>query len=222
MKFPVLSWLRAGAATFADLLYPPFCAGCEASVESGHTLCAACLASAAAIEAPFCATCSQPFDGAIDGAFECANCRDRDFAFDCAVSRYRSRGLVRELIHRFKYNGQFYLRRPLGDFLVDALDDERIRARPVDALVPVPLHPRRQRERGFNQSETLCRLLGRRVSWPVWPALRRVRFTGTQTHLTRTERRRNLRGAFAASPALARLRPLTSCSWTTFSPPARR
>ena len=62
--------------------------------------------------------------------------------------------------------------------------------------MPVPLHPRRERERTFNQATVLARLLARRTARPVWPALRRTRFTATQAALTRTERLANLHGAF--------------------------
>ncbi len=198
MTLPGLNWIKAGAAICLDLLYPPACLHCEGLVGSGETLCADCRETLPSIEAPYCEICSQPFDGAIDGPFSCANCLEQRFDFECNVSAYRSRGAVRELVHRFKYDGQYYLRKPLGALLCRAMDDVRIRRQPADALVPVPLHPRRRRERGFNQAEVLCRLLSRHTALPVWPALRRVRFTETQTHFAREERRKNLRGAFAA------------------------
>jgi competence protein ComFC len=192
--------VRSSLEVFAGLLYPPTCVHCDAPLASGEYLCADCSDLAERVAAPFCATCSEPFSGEIDGAFSCPNCRLRHFAFECAVSAYRGRGLVRDLILRFKYRQEYYLRRLLGTWLAAALDDERIRHRPADAIVPVPLHPRRQRERGFNQAAALGLCLSRESGLPVWPALRRVRFTETQTHLSRAQRLRNLRGAFAAVP----------------------
>jgi competence protein ComFC len=185
---------------FADLLYPPGCVQCEAPLAAGQYLCDACAGQAERLQAPFCATCSEPFSGEIEGVFSCPNCRRRKFAFECAVSAFRGRGLVRDLILRFKYQHEYYLRRQLGAWLGAGLDDERIRRRPADAIVPVPLHPRRQRERGFNQAAALCPFLSGRAGLPTWPALRRVRWTDTQTHLSRAQRLRNLRGAFAAVP----------------------
>src|SRR5436309_3216083 len=82
----------------------------------------------------------------------CANCADREFHFACAVSSYRAVGVVREIVHRFKYGREFHLRHPLAGWLADTLDDERIRAQPFDCFVPVPLHARRYREREFNQA----------------------------------------------------------------------
>ena len=182
------------------LLYPPACVACETAVSGGEFLCAACGEEARRIEAPFCRVCSMPFAGEMpEGGFTCSNCLDRRFAFECAVSGWRHTGVVRDVVSRFKYQRQHYLRRPLGRWLAETWEtDARLReGPPVGALVPVPLHARRRRERGFNQAEVLCRSLGRHAGLPVWDTLRRVRFTETQTHLARNERLENLRGAFA-------------------------
>lgn len=169
---------------------------CGADTPTRRHLCAGCLEKATRIEAPFCRECSQPFDGAIEGAFTCSNCEGRRFHFDCAVSRYRSTGLVRDLIHRFKYDRCLYLRRPLAEWLAETLDDARITAHPFDWLVPVPLHAARRREREFNQADELARLVAERHGERVLHALRRVRYTTTQTRLDREERMQNLRDAF--------------------------
>ena len=124
------------------------------------------------------------------------NCADRTLHFDCAVARYLSRGVVREFVHRFKYDRHFYLRHPLTDWLAETLDDERIRAQPIDALVPVPLHSARFREREFNQADVLAELLAARTGTPLLRALDRIRYTTTQTRLDRHERMENLRNAF--------------------------
>ncbi len=186
-----------------SLLYPPHCAKCNADTASGVHLCAECAGQARKIEAPFCRQCSQPFEGAIDGAFTCANCADRTFHFDCAVARYLSRGVVREFIHRFKYDRHYYLRHPLADWMAEALDDERISGQPFDAFVPVPLHGARFRERDFNQAEVLAKLLAKRTGQPVLKALKRIRYTTTQTRLDREQRMENLRNAFRVRHAAA-------------------
>ena len=188
--------LRRAGEALVSLLYPPHCANCGADTEGGVHLCAACAGQAKKIVAPFCQRCSEPFDGAITGEFTCANCADRTLHFDCAVSRYLSRGVVREFVHRFKYDRHFYLRHPLADWLAAALDDERIRAQPIGALVPVPLHSARFREREFNQADVLAELLAQRTGTPLLRALKRIRYTTTQTRLDRHERMENLRNAF--------------------------
>lgn len=105
--------------------------------------------------------------------------------------------MVRELVHRFKYGKEYHLRHPLAELAAAAFEDERLRGVPIDALVPVPLHPARQREREFNQAEAIAELLSRRTGIPVQRAIRRVRYTTTQTRLDRDERSENLREAFS-------------------------
>lgn len=195
MNFCQRAW-RQSAEAALSLFYPPHCAACSADTAAGCHLCEQCASGVREIRAPFCQRCSESFDGAITGAFTCANCAHREFTFEAAVSRFRSEGVVREFIHRFKYERQFYLRHQLGDWLAAAWLDERIQHRPVDYLIPVPLHSARRREREFNQAEVLARILGKRTGTPVLEALRRNRYTSTQTRLNRRERMENLHGAF--------------------------
>lgn len=106
---------------------------------------------------------------------------------------------MRELVHRFKYNGHSYLSSLLAEFLVEAVNDDRIQAIPIDAFVPVPLHPTRRRERGFNQAEALAQALSRNVEIPIWNILVRRVYTSTQTRFDRIDRMENLRNAFSLS-----------------------
>lgn len=188
--------LRRAGEALLSLFFPPHCVMCGADTLGGVHVCEKCADSARRIEAPFCRQCSRPFDGAITSTFTCSNCGERKFHFDCAVAPYLSRDVVRECIHKFKYEGQFHLRHQLATWAAAGLDDERIRAQPFDAFVPVPLHAARKREREFNQAEVLARLLARRAGVPVRNAIERVRYTTTQTLLDRHERMENLRGAF--------------------------
>jgi len=145
---------------------------------------------------PFCAKCSQPFDGAMTDSFTCANCEGRRLHFEAAVSVYQSRGVVRKVIHDFKYGRQLHLRHLIGRWLIEAMDDARLAGRPFHLIVPVPLHPARKRERGFNQAELLARELQRAGDIPLSDVLQRIRYTTTQTRFDRSERMENLRGAF--------------------------
>ena len=83
-----------------------------------------------------------------------------------------------------------------ADWLAEALDDPRLAGRRFDLVVPVPLHPARQRERGFNQAELLAAELRRVSGLTVRNVLQRTRYTTTQTQFDRSERMENLRGAF--------------------------
>src|SRR5882672_8778043 len=139
---------RLGA--IASLLYPPACVICRASVRAGAYLCDQCDAKVVRIVSPFCQKCSEPFEGAITSEFTCANCAHRTIHFEAAVAAYRGRGMVREIIHEFKYGRQIHLRHLVARWLHAALDDERLRGSQFAIMVPVPLHATRQRERGFN------------------------------------------------------------------------
>ena len=149
-----------------SLLYPATCTICGKHVRAGEYLCDGCEAKIIRIVPPFCETCSEPFEGSINTAFSCANCAHRTIHFDAAVAAYRGRGIVRDIIHEFKYNRQIHLRHLVARWLRAALDDERLRDYQFDVIVPVPLHPARQRERGFNQASLLAELLSAHTSIP--------------------------------------------------------
>lgn len=101
-------------------------------------------------------------------------------------------GSLRSLIHLLKYSGMKPLARPLAEYLMRAIPaDEHF-----DALIPVPLHWRRQWSRGFNQAELLARYVAKQRGIPVWNVLRRRRATDTQAGLANAGRRRNVAGAF--------------------------
>ncbi|HEY2614073.1 MAG TPA: ComF family protein [Chthoniobacterales bacterium] len=179
-----------------SLFYPAACAVCASDLERSEYLCNSCRSRAPRITPPFCAKCSEPFAGAISQEFHCANCAHRTLHFDAAVAVYRSRGLVRKLVHEFKYGRQQHLRHPLAAWLGDTLNDPRLRGRRFDLIVPVPLHPARERERGFNQAALLAELLAARIAVPLRSALDRIRYTTTQTAYDRAERMENLHEAF--------------------------
>jgi ComF family protein len=179
-----------------SLLYPAVCTVCGERVRFGEYLCDQCDAKAVRIVAPFCEKCSEPFEGSITSEFTCANCAHRTIHFDAAVSAYRGRGIVREIIHEFKYGRQIHLRHLVARWLQAALHDKRIRGCQFDIIVPVPLHAARQRERGFNQARLLAGLLSAQISIPSKPLLDRIRYTTTQTALDRSERMENLHNAF--------------------------
>jgi len=154
----------------------------------------------ARLDGPRCAVCCQPFGGALEPGFRCMNCGDRELHFDFATSAYRSRGVVRDLVHNFKYNKHYHLRHALARMLRQGFADPRVRALRIDGIVPVPLHPAREREREFNQAAALGILVSARLHVPLVRGLRRVRYTVTQTHFHREERFENLDGAFAPNP----------------------
>src|SRR5439155_1615918 len=157
-----------------SLLYPATCSICGKQVRAGEYLCEGCEAKIVRIVPPFCETCSEPFEGSMNSAFTCANCAHRTIHFEAAVSAYRGRGIVREIIHEFKYGRQIHLRHLVARWLHAALDDERLRGRQFAIMVPVPLHATRLRERGFNQASLLAALLSAQTSISSKPVLERI------------------------------------------------
>ncbi len=179
-----------------SLFYPPLCVVCGGAIAPEEHLCVNCREKAPRIKAPFCAKCSEPFAGSITNTFTCANCANRVVHFDAAVAVYRSRGMVRKLVHEFKYGRQRHLRHPLAAWILETLNDARLHGRRFDAVVPVPLHPARERERGFNQAALLAEIFCAARQLPFSLLLERIRYTTTQTAFDRTERMENLHNAF--------------------------
>lgn len=198
-----MRWLGDAKDAALDLLYPRACAVCGGSRPDSPLahLCGTCATKLPRLVPPYCGVCGEWFVGQIDGTFCCANCADRKFDFDFAFAAMKSEDSMRELIHRYKYEKALWLRVPLGQLLAEALRggmaESRLAAEPAWIAVPVPLHPRRLREREFNQAAELCRVLTKITRIPVSEALARTRYTTVQATLHRQQRLDNLRGAFS-------------------------
>lgn len=193
---PLDEYFEAGLALF----YPRVCQICEiarATPEQG-LVCAKCWTGVRFIRAPFCERCGLPYEGDITTAFECSNCRDMELHFSSARSAVTAKGVTLEVIHRFKYNNALWFE----PFLADLLLREAVpvlRAEGWDVIVPVPLHPTKEREREFNQATRIAAHLARALELPLNEKLvRRVAHTRTQTLLTKKQRADNVRRAFAA------------------------
>ena len=173
-----------------DLLFPVDCVLCErrASGWRRGPLCAACeTASLAGPASPVCERCGLA--GVAAGGM-CAACLTGRTRYDFGRAALAFNDAVRLLVHEFKYNDRVSLARPLGRRLKACLERHAFGS---DCAVPVPLHPRRQRRRGYNQAELLAARLGLPVERGV---VRRRRDTGSQTGMTRAQRVVNVQGAF--------------------------
>jgi ComF family protein len=127
----------------------------------------------------------------------CGRCRRGLSAFATGASLGPYEGSLRVLLHELKYAGHRRVATRLADALLAEPTSQAVLAG-ADALVPVPLHPRRQRERGFNQAELIAAALARRTGLALLAsALVRRKDTTTQTGLSAAARRDNVRGAFA-------------------------
>lgn len=182
------------------LFYPQHCAACGVALaeedplaEMHDSLCGTCLSGIRPISGHCCPVCSHSLAGPVP----CPNCYGREWHLTTIVAPFRYEGVVRELIQRFKYGGDSVLARPLGTLLAKGFSDSRIYGKAFDALVPVPLHSLREREREFNQSRILAGRLSGATGYPMSDLLRRVRATSPQAGFDRERRMENLRGAFA-------------------------
>jgi len=178
-----------------DLVFPPLCPVCDGILGAGRRdpLCGACWEGFERIAPPWCRSCGAPLG--IEGL--CGACRSRRPRFAYARAAVLYGDLVREAIHAFKFGGRRGLATPLGDLLA-GLGLSALPGAVPDALVPVPLHPRRARERGYDQALLLARRLERAWGVPmVADALVRAVPTQPQTDLDAAARRRNVRDAFA-------------------------
>lgn len=189
-----------------DLLFPPLCHVCRRFIPEAGALhiCPSCLEDIQVLGSPLCQVCGIPFTGA--GAdHPCGACLKARPSFDSARAALLYEGHCRELVHAFKYRNKTHLRRPLA-LLSAAVLREFVASRGPDVIVPVPLHVRRLRSRGFNQALLLGELLAREWGLPLARrALARVRWTEPQIGLPADQRRENVKGAFAVSgrPVLA-------------------
>jgi ComF family protein len=191
-----LHMLHAAIAFAAHLLWPARCAGCDAFVSPGASFCAACEETLLPL-AGACLGCALPLTGG-----RCARCALDPLPFGRARAAFAYGGALTQALLRFKHGGRADLARPLGRELLRALAPEVDRA---DAILPVPLHPRRLRKRGFNQALELIRAaraaVGHRTSWPpLWvDTLRRIRDTPVLARHSPRERRSMIKGAFTIS-----------------------
>lgn len=162
-------------------------------------LCPACREALPWLPSECCPVCAVPSPG---GAV-CGACLAEPPAFRGSRAALAYEFPVDALVHAFKYAGDL----PVGEALAELLQTAVRGADRPDALVPMPLHPARLRERGFNQALELARRVGRDLHVPVLArACRRLRDTAPQASLPWKERAANIRGAFACEADLSRKR----------------
>lgn len=186
--------MRGFCRDLRDLLFPPRCLHCRdrLSGDPGDDLCSACRRELPWFEEPVCPGCGRA--RASQPESFCPSCRGR-FAWDGAVFGAQFAGIIRVLVHRFKYRADLAAGEYLGRLLAARTRGVFVEA--PEVVVPVPLHRRRLRERGFNQAAVLARVVSRAEGAPLAAAaLRRVVHTVSLTGLDLEDRAREVRGAF--------------------------
>ena len=183
-----------GFWTALDWIYPPECAGCG---EPGYRLCIKCLESIRFISGNICPVCGFPLAGRGE---ICPACRDVLPPYDALRSLTRYEGVIRECIHDLKYRKNQSLGEFFSSRMVEVIREEGWEA---DIVIPVPLSPDRQVERGYNQSSLLALPVALKLGWRYQPlCLARTRNTKSQVSLTVEERKLNVAGAFSGVPEL--------------------
>lgn len=173
-----------------DLVYPTYCLACGAADE--NYLCAKCVEMIDIIGDMHCYKCAIPCE-----TYICSDCLSREFAFDWACSAGLYEGALRKAIHALKYDMHIAIVDQLAELMIRCYPHKELNG-DVDMVIPIPIHRNRLIERGFNQSEELCRLLCKRIYVPMeTDALFRIRNTRHQVSLPEDKRMLNIKGAFA-------------------------
>jgi ComF family protein len=181
-----------------DFFFPLHCPLCGKILgeNSLDRPCPSCLAQIKFFSHPCCPRCGLGFHTTWGEDHLCSACLTEHWDFSKARSLGPYEGLMAEVISRFKFRGSSRLAKPLGTLLAEYQDSEFLFSE-FDLILPVPLHPQRLRERGFNQSLLLARRISRVHSILLdFTALQRIRHTQPQTELSGPERKKNIRGAF--------------------------
>ena len=179
-----------------DVLFPPRCAGCQ---KGGYVLCPACMAAIPPLLPPFCQHCGSPFPSTSPGT--CRTCQYHPPLLHGLRAASIFQGSLRSYIHELKYEGKTRLAVPLGYLMAQAYARNGFQ---VDALVPVPLHPDRQQQRGYNHAVLLAEACASYINVPLYSeALQRHRATPAQVGSNASQRYQNVAGAFLCTPAFA-------------------
>jgi competence protein ComFC len=185
----IINSFRRAAEFAIDLVYPRRCAGCG---QRGTWLCDGCNAGLPQFSTPWCDRCGVPM------TYSRCKCPSTPENLERMRSVGPFDGWLRGAVIQFKYHGEWaraaHLSEPLAAAVAHLQD--------VDALIPVPLHPARLRQRGFNQSLLLAQHAGDLLGLGVKDALIRTRRTDAQVHLRAEQRMVNVAGAFAVKPSI--------------------
>lgn len=199
--------LKAGKI-LADILYPPRCPVCEGILRTGEDLvCGACSKKLPVVREPLCGCCGTPIRSKT--ALLCGNCSRRTHVFDRGRAAFVYEKGLRRAVDRLK----FHNRREYVPFFAEAMAQLAMQLFPrwqPAYLIPIPMHAKKKKERGFDQAQLLAEELGRRIREKAEETgirqpgfevrsdiLVRTRYTRASKQLDRTARKKNLRGVFA-------------------------
>ncbi len=175
-----------------DILFPKYCVNCK---KLGEYICPDCFSRLSFAVEHICLVCNKP---AIDGKTHPA-CEEK-YTIDGALASVTYTGAVKKLVYQFKYKPFIQdLQHMLSDLLYEGIIQQEqfhrlLQTNPI--LVPIPLHPEKERQRGYNQALLLSNNLSKRLNLETIPVLKRTKRTHIQADLPREKRQENMRGAF--------------------------
>lgn len=185
---------------FIDVIYPKTCRVCGNRLKTNsvdNLICLDCWSKIKKNAPPFCRRCGRNLKNNHFLKNICPQCQRTDFGFDRAFSPCVYEGVVKVLISQFKYRGNDYIGTSLSRLLIDFVEDYNLELKLFDLIAPVPLHPKKLREREFNQAQILSKCLAGKFGMELSTNnLIRVRDTSTQTDLADRERWHNVAGSF--------------------------
>jgi ComF family protein len=193
--------LRKLLAGLADIIYPQVCLCCKSKLQNSGTVndlvCLDCWNKIKKNTPPFCYSCGRHLERGSCLKNICRECLKDKLSFDRAFSPCVYDGVIKKLIHSFKYGGKTGLGQPLAGLLTDFIREYNLPMDFIDFIVPMPLHRTRLREREFNQAEVLSNCICAEFHKKILKdSLIRHRHTKTQTELKTAERRMNVAGSF--------------------------
>ncbi len=195
----VFDLIRNISLAFLNLIYPKRCQGCGSKLhyENRFYLCLECLKKIKLNSPPFCIKCGRPVAGMAEIEVVCGKCAGAKYDFDKAFFCCNYEGLVKELIHKFKYNHKKFLIYIFNKLMVDFAKNY-ISINNLDMVAPVPLHRGKLQQRGFDQSLLLSRNLSKTLGLShSYNILTRDKDTRQQTGLSKKQRLDNIKGAFS-------------------------
>ncbi len=195
--------IRSLAGALGDVIFPPVCVSCAGLVEEGchRHVCSRCAEKIEHVTDPACSVCGHPFYGEVEGERMCPHCEGLAPAFRRGRTCVLFKGPARDLIHELKYHRGLHV---LADIETVMRRSEHVMEwLRGSVLVPVPLHARKERERGYNQTLLLAEAFARATADPstrVELLLKKDIDTASQTTFDRKTRRKNLKNAFSVAP----------------------
>jgi len=184
-----------------NIIYPKICIVCHNPLEINaidNLLCLDCWMRIKKNTPPLCTICGRQIRVIQITKSVCPNCQRQSFSFDRAFSPCVYEGIVRELIHKFKYQNKDYLSIPLARLLIEFISQYQINLNLFDMVIPIPLHKLRLREREFNQAELLARRVAEEFSLTLCSSnLWRKYHRQAQMELSDEKRWKNIKGCFS-------------------------